>query len=270
MLRLFHPSCCSGGRSKSLRWADDDGEDTEDDRPASYLDAVLRPVRLVAASKPLASGADAVRQGPVRQQGRRSQPRPKLVHGLPARQVEGRIPAHQRLGHHGRVSAPNSDGWREILQRPVTQPAAVSSGAHRPQARRIPAELVGICFNCLSYSHRVATCRLPRRCLRCRGFRHIARDCRRPRRPEAASTVVGANSLPHVHAPIDGAAQEVVGGHQRHPASAAAVAAGQAADHHRRGGRLHRCGYCCYRTVLHRVGPARWCVMRGRSAYQLD
>ena len=37
------------------------------------------------------------------------------------------------------------------------------------------------CFNCLSYSHRVATCRLPRRCLRCHGFRHIARECKRLR-----------------------------------------------------------------------------------------
>jgi hypothetical protein len=208
----FHPSCCSGRRSKSLRWADDDGDNSKDDRPVSYLDAVLRPVRLVAASKPLASGADTMRQGPVCQRGRRSRSRPKLVHGLPARQVEGHIPAHQCLGHRGWVSAPNSDGWLEILQRPVTQLVAVSSMAQRPQARRIPAELVGRCFNCLSYSHRVATCTLPQRCLRCRGFHHIARDCRRPRRPAAASAVVGANSLSPVHAPVDGAAQEAMGG----------------------------------------------------------
>ena len=44
------------------------------------------------------------------------------------------------------------------------------------------------CFNCLSYSHRVATCRLPQRCLRCHGFRHIARECKRLR-----STVKGGD-----------------------------------------------------------------------------
>lgn len=42
--------------------------------------------------------------------------------------------------------------------------------------------LWGRCFNCPSYSHKVATSRLPRRCLRCHGFRHLARDCKRLRR----------------------------------------------------------------------------------------
>ncbi|CAN6176745.1 unnamed protein product [Urochloa humidicola] len=49
--------------------------------------------------------------------------------------------------------------------------------------RRIPPVFIDRCFNCLSFNHRIATCRLPRRCLRCHGFRHIARDCRRPRAP---------------------------------------------------------------------------------------
>ena len=31
----------------------------------------------------------------------------------------------------------------------------------------------------MSYSHRIATCRLPLQCLRCRGFQHIARDYKR-------------------------------------------------------------------------------------------
>ena len=37
------------------------------------------------------------------------------------------------------------------------------------------------CFNRLSYSHCVVTCRLPRRCLRCHGFGHLARECKRLR-----------------------------------------------------------------------------------------
>ncbi|CAN6173588.1 unnamed protein product [Urochloa humidicola] len=49
--------------------------------------------------------------------------------------------------------------------------------------RRIPSVFTDRCFNCLSFNHCIATCRLPRRCLRCHGFRHIARDCWRPRAP---------------------------------------------------------------------------------------
>jgi hypothetical protein len=44
------------------------------------------------------------------------------------------------------------------------------------EARKIPALLCDGCFNCLFYSHRVATCRLPRCCLRCHRFGHLARD----------------------------------------------------------------------------------------------
>jgi hypothetical protein len=46
----------------------------------------------------------------------------------------------------------------------------------RAQAQKISAHLHDRCFNCLSYSHRVATCWLSRRCLRCRGLGHLARD----------------------------------------------------------------------------------------------
>jgi hypothetical protein len=48
-----------------------------------------------------------------------------------------------------------------------------------PLARKIPAKLHDRCFNCLSLSHRVATCRLS---WRCRGYRHLASDCKWPRR----------------------------------------------------------------------------------------
>jgi hypothetical protein len=54
-------------------------------------------------------------------------------------------------------------------------------GAPRPrQSRRIPDALRDRCLNCLSYTHRVATCRRPPRCLRCHEFWHLARDCKRP------------------------------------------------------------------------------------------
>ena len=49
-------------------------------------------------------------------------------------------------------------------------------------------------MNCLSFNHRVATCRLPRRCLRCHGFRHLARDCRRPRAPPLVCEAAGSRT----------------------------------------------------------------------------
>ncbi|CAL4938094.1 unnamed protein product [Urochloa decumbens] len=44
------------------------------------------------------------------------------------------------------------------------------------------------CLNCLSYGHRIATCRLPVRCRRCHGTYHIAKDCRRSRSPTDGAT----------------------------------------------------------------------------------
>ena len=46
--------------------------------------------------------------------------------------------------------------------------------------RRQPAKLMDRCFNCHSYNHMVADCKLPTRRLRCHGFWHLARNCKRP------------------------------------------------------------------------------------------
>jgi hypothetical protein len=109
-----------GGRSKSRRWANEDGEESDEDHPTSYLDAIRHLVRPVSASlQPTQTlpvlirchiRADAVQQGPKRRRRRRSRPCPQLVHGLPAWHVDGHVPAHQRLGHRGRFSAPTPMG----------------------------------------------------------------------------------------------------------------------------------------------------------------
>lgn len=77
----------------------------------------------------------------------------------------------------------------------------------RARAHKIPAQLHNRCFNCLSFSHHVATCQMPWRCLRCRGITHIAMDCCRSK---AASTGVGCphysridNPPPSPHAPLN-------------------------------------------------------------------
>lgn len=67
--------------------------------------------------------------------------------GLPARRVDGRVPARYRLGRRGQVSAPKADGWQEILARQDMRPAAASDEKQLPQTRKITAELHGRCFN---------------------------------------------------------------------------------------------------------------------------
>ena len=127
------------------------------------------------------------------------------------------------------VSVSTVDGWRDILPWQETHPTAASVEPHPkqlPKARRIRSEFCDRCFNCLSFSHRVATCQLPRHCLRCRGFRHLAKNYRRPR-PASTSAAKDAN-LPWYsardnppasqHAPhgdAEGAAQGAVGGASR-------------------------------------------------------
>jgi hypothetical protein len=132
---------------------------------------------------------------------------------MPARPVEGRIPARQRLGRR-RVSAPDADGWREILRQQAARPATASpmppgpARRGRPAScqppRQIPAELHGKCLNCLSFAHRVATCKLPQRCLRCKGLRHVARDCKQPRRVGFQSSGVRASGLSNGSADLGG------------------------------------------------------------------
>ncbi|CAL5033832.1 unnamed protein product [Urochloa decumbens] len=63
--------------------------------------------------------------------------------------------------------------WRRLERRPPP----------RREPRPVPADLVGLCFNCLQPDHMAACCRNPPRCLRCRREGHAARACKRPRSP---------------------------------------------------------------------------------------
>lgn len=153
----FYP--LSGGRTKRRQWADDDDADeSDDDRPTSYLKAARRPTKAVTAPAtsappcPVAAsgpgGAHPGRRGHGQRRKKRNRPRPQQVHGMPARPVDVRVPARQRLGRRGRVSAPNVDGWHEILSQQTTGPAVSMAEPRRsheqlPQARKIPVELHG-------------------------------------------------------------------------------------------------------------------------------
>ncbi|CAL5045620.1 unnamed protein product [Urochloa decumbens] len=75
----------------------------------------------------------------------------------------------------------DDDGFQEYLSRSTRRRLRREGSPAADPVRRFPPALDGRCFNCLSYSHRVATCKLSRRCLRCHGLHHIAKDCPRPR-----------------------------------------------------------------------------------------
>jgi len=55
-----------------------------------------------------------------------------------------------------------------------------------PRRRGIPEELRDRCLNCLSFNHRIATCRRRLRCHLCHDLWHLARDCTRRRTTNAA------------------------------------------------------------------------------------
>ena len=87
--------------------------------------------------------ADAGRHGSRRRRRKRSRPRPQLVLGLPARPVDGRVPARQRLGRRERVSVPNTvasvrrNQRRELRRTPVHQHLGPKVTEH-PAPRRRP------------------------------------------------------------------------------------------------------------------------------------
>ncbi|KAJ1253589.1 hypothetical protein BS78_K231100 [Paspalum vaginatum] len=190
----FFPSrSAAAGRSKPRRWADEVEEEEGSSlgslgSPAPYRDAVLRARNDWEAGSSAAPAAPPV----LAPQLRSIVVRPDAATVVP-RSGRPRVLAHPVEGPHGgrrraRVSPPDQDGWRRVLPpRRCTPPQRGASpvlGRHAPPRSSIspPAHLRDQCLNCLSFSHRVATCRLPRRCHRCRGFRHLARDCKRPRR----------------------------------------------------------------------------------------
>lgn len=105
--------------------------------------------------------------------------------GAAGQGTAARIPIHQRLGaqvpprRRRRISPPDSEGWREMLPQQADTPVTAHvTKSRRPRQHSILEPLRGWCLNCLSFTHRIATCHLLRRCFHCRGFGHLARDCK--------------------------------------------------------------------------------------------
>jgi len=226
----FFPGHLSAGRSKRLRWEDGSlsGDSDLERSPSPSLKAASftrsdaapssasHPPMAAAAATPMPRRRRRRRRR-HRRSGRRAATAPTgdcdppRWGGTAAPSVAPRIPVQLRLGPRSRVSALDADGWRCTLPRSPILPVANQrlrrgGGEARLQLgvppgvrpRIFPVDFRGRCFNCLSRTHRVATCRLPRHCLRCHGFGHIARDCKRPR-----SNVVATASTCHSLA-VDG------------------------------------------------------------------
>lgn len=109
------------------------------------------------------------------------------------RRVNSRPPVHDRLGlrmsprGRRRISPPDAEGWREVLSQSTPENSgptpSTGNATSRRRTRKIPEEMRDKCLNCLSRTHRIATCRHLLRCLRCYSYRYFARDCKRPRTP---------------------------------------------------------------------------------------
>ena len=193
---LFFPGCSVAGCTKSRMWADDDGDESDDDHPATYLEATRRPTIPVTAPRarsqthsvvPLGrGGAEAKCQRPDRRRRKRSRPRPCWC-------AAGRW-LRPWLRPVWTCLFPNVGRSWEILPRLES-----STKKQLLLAWKIPAELHSRCFNCISYSDRVATCQSTRLCLRYHGFCHIARDCKRLR--HAATSAAKGGDWPRPSTP---------------------------------------------------------------------
>ncbi|KAF8719878.1 hypothetical protein HU200_024639 [Digitaria exilis] len=69
---------------------------------------------------------------------------------------------------------PDEDGWTKVQGKQARKDRM--EAVRRPR-RPVPEDLRGRCFNCLSFSHRVATCRRMTRCLRCLAPGHQVSGC---------------------------------------------------------------------------------------------
>lgn len=138
-----------------------------------------------ASSGSASAGVAEVDVGAPRRRFRRRRPRHRrrraraapsdgcvLPRTLPASPQQSLPRSPQRL-HPARLSAePDAEGFREVHSR--------RRWRRRPSPARgtqVPADLVGLCFNCLREGHVRADCSFPSRCRACRREGHRARHC---------------------------------------------------------------------------------------------
>ena len=194
------------GRSKQERWGDSSPASSDDDGPPpSYLEVLLSNTGRAspsdgavgsgtfsasgtaagsatgasarsAAAGSAASAAAGSEAGTSAASAAAGRPPPGPA-AAPARAVRGASRRHAtgrlRFVKQRRASRPDPEGWqrfrsgRERLDR---------WRSTRPR-RRVPADLVGKCFNCFSATHTAARCHLQVRCFHCRSLGHRSYEC---------------------------------------------------------------------------------------------
>lgn len=178
----FFPSKASRGCSKiSQRCGILDGSSNGSSSPPSYRDALLLGT---TTDTSVVSQATLVAAAPKWNQHRgcRSHEKPRVR--VPV------LPLAQQLATS--TSADADEGWQVVGSRQRRARSHVPSPPSKLASPRYLAAVAGRCLNCLSFSHRVATCHLPTRCFNCHVFRHHLRDCKRPRNPSVQQASGGS------------------------------------------------------------------------------
>ncbi|CAN6381159.1 unnamed protein product [Urochloa humidicola] len=141
------------GRNKALRWSRDTpptGKSGDSSPPPSYKEALLSKIPM----PPSGQYSSLVVNSP--------RPAPRFV----LRVVDSWPPPPKR--------GPNTEGWQQAESKRSRK--ARLRATRRPH-RRVPADLRGLCFNCLSPNHRAAAFYSKTHCFKCRRLGHRALRC---------------------------------------------------------------------------------------------
>jgi hypothetical protein len=80
-----------------------------------------------------------------------------------------------------RFTAPDPNGWQIVVKKRKRKPPSKKPRPSRGKTRTVPADLVGLCFNCFRHEHISRNCPYPSCCLRCWELGHAAHDSAWPR-----------------------------------------------------------------------------------------
>ncbi|XP_066390234.1 uncharacterized protein [Miscanthus floridulus] len=177
------PRTC--GRSKQECWGDSSPTSSEDNGPPpSYLEVLLSntgrasPSDGAVGSGTFSASGAAAGSATGASAGSAAAGRPPLGQ-IPApackvgcaspRSAAGRV----RFVRQRRASRLDPEGWQRFRSGREHLDWRRST---RPR-RRVPADLVGKCFNCFSATHTAARCHLQVRCFRCRSLGHRSYEC---------------------------------------------------------------------------------------------
>jgi hypothetical protein len=152
----------AGGRSKPQRWREVSLSDStfSTSSPPSFRDVVI------AAPAPTRSGSRKAKSS---------------SHSLSREKFQATITTRCE-DCLTRPSSVDAGGWQLVESRRSRRRRLFLK--QEPRSRRVPVDLVGRCFNCLSPHHFAKDCWERSRCFCCGGLGHLSYKCSAPRRAE--------------------------------------------------------------------------------------